>query len=84
MSEKIVNTLRYHLIQKLLPKIIGVLSDRGRDVVNSRYGLGSEKKNDPESIGKNTILLVSVFAKLKITRLQIFESLKNMKENIRF
>jgi hypothetical protein len=39
--------------KQVTKRLVGVLSDRGRDVINGRYGLGSEtKKMTLESIGK--------------------------------
>ncbi len=54
MSEKNSKHITLSFNPKVVTKkLLGVLSDRGRDVVNSRYGLGSEtKKMTLESIGK--------------------------------
>lgn len=39
--------------KQITKRLLGVLSDRGRDVINGRYGLGTEtKKMTLESIGK--------------------------------
>lgn len=54
MSEKNTKHITPSFNPKAITKkLMGVLSDRGRDVVNSRYGLGTEtKKMTLESIGK--------------------------------
>ncbi len=54
MSEKNSKQITPSFNPKVVTKkLLGVLSDRGRDVVNSRYGLGTEtKKMTLESIGK--------------------------------